>query len=68
MLILLAASIFSWTYILQRNFYLSDAKKEVKNFEQTFWAGEDLAKLYTEGNKRKASLKGIEAIRLFPSV
>lgn len=61
MLILACASIFSWTYILQRGFYLQDVKSAVKKFEQQFWGGEDLSKLYA-GSSRKAEAEGTEAI------
>lgn len=62
MLILATASIFSWTYILQRGFYLNDMNKSVGKFESEFWSGEDLSKLYMEGNKRRNALEGTEAI------
>lgn len=62
MLLLLTASVFSWAYILQRGFYLSDLAKTLAKFEQAFWSGEDLTKLYAEGTRRKESLEGVEAI------
>lgn len=62
MLILVAASIFSWTYILQRTFYLKEIKKSAGTFEKAFWSGEDLSKLYADGGKGKSSLEGLEAI------
>ena len=62
MLILLSASIFSWTYILQRYFYLGDIKKSNKKFEQTFWSGEDLSKLYASSSRNQSVLTGLEAI------
>ncbi len=62
MLLLISASIFSWAYIFQRSFYLGDLIKSIGKFETTFWSGEDLAKLYAEGIKRKGSLQGVEAI------
>jgi biopolymer transport protein TolQ len=62
MLILIGASIFSWTYILQRFFYLNHLKKAAKKFEQQFWSGEDLSKLYAQGNAYKTASDGIEAI------
>jgi biopolymer transport protein TolQ len=48
MLILLAASIFSWAYILQRMSFLRDVNKASKKFEKAFWSGEDLSRLYNE--------------------
>lgn len=62
MLILVGASIFSWTYILQRGFYLRDINKSTRQFEKAFWSGEDLAKLYSEGGKHKKASEGLEAI------
>jgi len=62
MLILIGASICSWTYILQRGFYLKYIKKSAGKFEKSFWSGEDLNQLYTDGGKHKASSDGLEAI------
>ncbi len=62
LLILIGSSIASWTFILQRALYLSYANKTTKKFEKMFWSGGDLAKLYTEGLKRKYEPHGIEAI------
>lgn len=62
MLILIGASIFSWAYILQRGFYLKDINKSAGKFEHAFWSGEDLATLYSDGNKHKNSIEGLEAI------
>lgn len=62
MLILAGASVFSWTYILQRGFYISDINKAAGQFERSFWTGEDLSKLYAEGARNKQSLEGMEAI------
>ncbi len=62
MLILISASIFSWTYILQRSFYLKNIGKSANLFEQAFWSGEALSKLYALGERHKGSLQGVEAI------
>lgn len=62
MVILVAASIFSWAYILQRSFYLKDINKLAGKFEQAFWSGEELSKLYTETNQQKTLPQGLEAI------
>ncbi|TAK72299.1 MAG: protein TolQ [Gammaproteobacteria bacterium] len=62
MVILISASIFSWTYILQRTFYLNDMNKIDKKFEKEFWSGEDLAQLYADSKRHKGVLEGIEAI------
>jgi biopolymer transport protein TolQ len=62
MIILAGASVLSWTYILQRGFYLRDVRKSAGKFEYSFWSGEDLSKLYLAGDRNKSSLEGIEAI------
>src|SRR5207245_616980 len=54
------ASVFSWTYILQRSFYLKSVKKSARRFERNFSAGEDLAKLYAEGTN--GDPQSVEAI------
>lgn len=62
MLILVGASIFSWTYILQRGMYLKEIDKAAGKFERAFWSGEDLSKLYVEGSRHKSSMEGLEAV------
>lgn len=62
MLVLITASIFSWTYILQRGFYLRDMTKSAGKFEKAFWSGEDLGQLYADGGKHRAAAEGMEAI------
>ena len=62
MVILATASIFSWTYILQRAFYLKDVGKASGKFEQAFWSGEDIAKLYSAGTRVSRPLEGVEAV------
>jgi biopolymer transport protein TolQ len=62
MIILASASIFSWSYILQRSGYLRSVNQEAVQFERTFWSGEDLSKLYADGAKHKNALEGVEAI------
>jgi biopolymer transport protein TolQ len=60
MLLLLGASIVSWTYILQRGFYLKDVRHATNEFEQQFWSGEDLSKLYQAGQAEEQA--GLEAV------
>lgn len=48
MMLLLAASVVSWTFIFQRTTALKKASNEVKEFEESFWSGADLNKLYAE--------------------
>lgn len=61
MLILLTASIFSWTYILQQTFYLQDLRRSAKRFEQAFWSGEDVSRLYSS-TSADHDREGLEAI------
>lgn len=60
MLLLLAASVVSWTFILQRGSALSQTQTLLSRFEKRFWSGVDLHKLYQELDTRKTH--GIEAI------
>ncbi|MGQ8366769.1 protein TolQ [Glaciecola sp. 1036] len=60
MLLLLITSIVSWAFIFQRNSALNRAEQEFKQFEDEFWSGADLNKLYTDysqqGNLTGSSL------------
>lgn len=62
MILLITASILSWTYILQRMFYIKDIRNAANKFEDEFWSGSDLSKLYSNSVRRKGSLQGIEAV------
>lgn len=62
LLLLVGASIASWTYILQRGFYLKETRDESSRFEHNFWSYGDLSKIYAESMKNKDSLQGTEAI------
>lgn len=62
MLMLIGASIFSWTYIFQRSFYLKNINKSAGKFEKAFWSGEDLSQLYADGGKHRETIEGLEAI------
>lgn len=48
MLLLLAASMFSWMVIFQRNRLLSRTRSDFLDFEERFWSGIDLNDLYRE--------------------
>lgn len=58
MLMLLATSVISWAFIFQRSKVLNSAKDEMKKFEDKFWSGVDLNKLYQELSARQ-SLHGM---------
>ncbi|MCE2596705.1 protein TolQ [Motilimonas cestriensis] len=62
MLILLGMSLASWTIIFQRNKALKLANKSVDRFEDRFWSGIDLSKLYQESSARRESLRGSEKL------
>ena len=54
MLVLLLASISSWFLIIQRVMLMRRSDQELLGFEEQFWSGIDLAKLYLEGNQAVA--------------
>lgn len=54
MLILVLASISSWFLIVQRVMLMRRTDEELLSFEERFWSGIDLAKLYREGNEAVA--------------
>lgn len=62
MLLLVAASVFSWTFIFQRALFFKAAKRALAKFEDQFWSGADLNKLYDGLAKRNAELNGLENI------
>lgn len=62
MLVLLAASVWSWTVIFQRVAVLRKARVEAKKFEKQFWSGADLTELYQGLHRQKASLRGMESL------
>jgi len=61
MLILVLASIVSWTMIMSKSRVLRLANKEAAGFEDRFWSGADLPTLY-EKVSAKRSLNGMEHI------
>lgn len=62
MLLLLAASIYSWNIIFQSGKFLRSSKSSADDFEGTFWSGVDLNKLYTKLSARERTLNGLDAI------
>ncbi|TKB45789.1 protein TolQ [Thalassotalea mangrovi] len=61
MLCLLGFSIASWTMIIQRSKALNKAKVQVQQFEDKFWSGADLSRLYKEISGR-GNPNGIESL------
>ena len=62
MLLLLFASIASWVIILRKKRVLDRATREADSFEERFWSGADMAKLYSGATERKRDIGGMEAI------
>lgn len=61
MLILLSFSVACWAMIFQRRKILNQAKQQLKTFEDKFWSGADLSKLYSEISA-KSHIQGIESL------
>jgi biopolymer transport protein TolQ len=59
MLTLLGFSVASWTMIFQRMSVLRQAEQQLHSFEDKFWSGVDLTKLYNEISNQ-LSISGIE--------
>ena len=59
MLLLLSMSVVSWTLIVQRTKILAAAKRVSEQFEERFWSGIDLNRLYQECLSRRDDLSGI---------
>ena len=62
MALLLLASLASWVIILRKKRVLDRAEKEADRFEETFWSGAELSKLYANASERNRSVEGLEAI------
>ena len=62
MALLLLASLASWVIILRKKRVLDRAEKEADRFEETFWSGVELPKLYATATERSRDIEGLEAI------
>lgn len=62
MLILLGMSVASWAIIYQRTRLLRAARAVSDQFEERFWSGIDLNRLYQECSARRDELSGLEQI------
>ncbi|MCC7249217.1 MAG: protein TolQ [Lysobacter sp.] len=62
MALLLLASLASWFIIFSKKRILDRAQRESDGFEERFWSGADLGRLYTEVAARKQQIGGMEAI------
>ena len=62
MILLLFASIASWVIIFRKKKVLDRAEREAEAFEERFWSGTDLTKLYTGASQRNRDVGGMESI------
>ncbi|WP_416308025.1 protein TolQ [Neptunicella sp. SCSIO 80796] len=61
MLLLLMTSVVSWAFIFQRSKILNNARREMRKFEDKFWSGVDLNRLYQEISARQV-IMGMESL------
>lgn len=62
MLLLLLFSVMSWAIIFQRSKILSKAKKQVEQFDNSFWSADDLNVLFDRAKSHKEDICGTEHI------
>jgi biopolymer transport protein TolQ len=62
MLILLAASVISWTFILAKRKELKQVLVTTELFEQSFWASQNLGELYQSTQKKGVDMHAIETV------
>jgi len=62
MIILLAASVASWTLIFQRSWYFKQKKQQYDAFSRRFWGATDLSKLYADVDCNIEDRHGVAAI------
>ncbi len=62
LLILVVASVMSWTLILDRGRVLGQARKTANAFEERFWSGGDLSALYKDLSADEQGNIGLAAI------
>ena len=62
MLVLLGASVISWTMIFRKHLRLKRAREQAEEFEDQFWSGKDLVSMYNQINSLKNDTVGMERI------
>jgi biopolymer transport protein TolQ len=62
LVLLLLASLLSWSIILRKRRVISRAKKSAEKFEAEFWSGGDLAALYRSLESKPRDASGLESI------
>jgi biopolymer transport protein TolQ len=59
---LLVISMVSWAMIFERFFALRRIEREIDDFEERFWSGTDLRKLYSTVEAQAGRMTGIESV------
>ena len=62
LLVLVLASIVSWTMIFDRSWTIKRAARAADGFEQRFWSGGDLSALYRDLGQEDKALPGLAGI------
>jgi len=62
MLILIAASVISWKFIYLKVKFLKESEENAQEFENFFWSGGDLAKLYESVSNNSRAINGLAEI------
>jgi biopolymer transport protein TolQ len=62
MLLLVLASLYSWTYIFLKLFGIRRARAQADAFEREFWSGSDLVGLYQRASSGRYEAQGMERI------
>lgn len=62
MLLLLIASLVSWTMIFRKHITLKRARRSADDFEDQFWSGQDLVSMFNRINARAYDATGMERI------
>ncbi|NIW86606.1 MAG: protein TolQ [Gammaproteobacteria bacterium] len=60
--ILLAASLISWTLIFHKRIVMQRARRAADDFEDQFWSGKDLISMYNRINAPRYDATGLERI------
>ena len=62
MIMLVIASVMSWTMIFKKRIWLNRAKREADLFEERFWSLEELTPLYNRISKQRLEASGMELL------
>ena len=62
MVLLVAASLTSWTFIIQRSLFLKRSQRMLQSFEEKFWSGIELSQLYNDLDVSTDDVEGLGTI------